>query len=110
MLKQLHKWWRNRKWVYLGYTQLWADVGKPTERTVCSVHFYAWGNNLKKRKWIIQGGPSYTESFLRNQPWYGTKVIPWLNGGDMWKPIQTPIAIAGNLIDFYKDPASVEPK
>lgn len=102
-MKNVLEWWRGRKWVYLGQTGLnIVYTNKTTNEEVdqkeCFVHFYAWQNNMKKRKYKY-GGPD--SSTFEKDPWFHKHMMPWLEGGDMWKPISKPIAVQGNLVNFY---------
>ena len=105
-MKKVLEWWRGRKWVYLGQTALevvYTDRKTKKEvrpRTEQIVHFYAWQNNMKKRKFTVSGGESL--SHFKNDVWYDKNMVPWLEGGDIWKPISKPIAVQGNLVNFYK--------
>jgi hypothetical protein len=103
-MKKVLEWWRGRKWVYLGQTSLILsytnrDTNVEVRKADCMVHFYAWQNNMKKRKYKYAGPDP--DTFERDQ-WYHKNVVPWLEGGDIWKPIAKPIAVQGNLVNFYK--------
>lgn len=97
-MKKVLEWWRGRKWVYLGQSELvWVegeDKGKPSGTIL---HFYAWQNNMKVRKITC----SDNTDNCKRRPWWHRDIVPWLEGGDIWKPISRPIAVQGNLVNFY---------
>lgn len=108
-MRKLLKWWKGRRWVYLGYTEVGyvytedAPRKKGKKGTAGTMHFWAWANNMKHRKytWEVVHEPC-TINWYKRLPGYQTTIIPWLEGGDIWKPIQHPIAVQGDLINFYK--------
>ena len=102
-MKRLLRWWRGRKWVYLGQTELHYEGDKTGKKLQYAgvVHFWAWQNNMKVRKWKYVGQCSFDRLSIHDE-WYNKNIAPWLEGADMWKPITKPIAVTGTLVDFYK--------
>ena len=109
-MKRLLRWWRGRKWVYLGQTKLNLvtynanikdEKGNPSviNTEVEIIQFYAWQNSMKCRKFVISEND--TMARFKKDVWYHEHIVPWLEGGDIWKPIKRPIAVQGNLVNFY---------
>lgn len=98
-MKKVLDWWRGRKWVYLGFSELTATKQQKTI-DIGVVHFWMWQNNNKIRKFDFQS-TNYSLSSFKAWNWYQKSMIPWLEGGDIWEPISTPIAVQGNLVNFY---------
>lgn len=105
MLKSLWKWYKNRKWVYIGYSE-WkyiyisgSNKGKNGDAGV--MHFYIWKNNdkIRKTRWS-QINYLCDEKWTKGVQRYATEIIPWLEGADLWKPIQHPIATQGTVINY----------
>ena len=65
------------------------------QKTVSVVHFYIRDKNEKKRK--VDKRPH--DPYWTNWPYYNTETLPWLEGGDMWKPVSHPVAVKGTLIN-----------
>lgn len=92
------------KWEYLGWTQL-HDVRHgeqcTKENETAVVHYYARVKNQKKRKVTFSTGSA--SPWMIRSGWYNRSVVPWLEGGDMWKPIQHPVAVRGTLINYLSN-------
>lgn len=86
--------WRYGEWRYIGYAELFNKID-PNKTITHVVHFYVRDKNEKKRKTEIWP----REPYLENWAYYNTKVVPWLEGGDMWKPVSHPVAVKGTLIN-----------
>ena len=104
-MKKVLEWWRGRKWVYLGQSELQHysianDTKEKKNIEKAFVHFYAWQNNMKCRKYEFPYSRDWQQT-LEKSEWYHYELIPWLAGGDIWKPIKRPIAVQGNLVNFY---------
>lgn len=102
-MKKLLKWWQGRRWEYLGHSQLVryaaADKEKKNPEKAGVLHFYAWVNNQKKRKVEYSDG----NSILKAGNYYQRAIVPWLEGADMWKPIDHPVAVRGTLINHISN-------
>jgi hypothetical protein len=81
------------KWGYLGYTEMQYCDGDG--KTVGIVHFYARDKNQKKRKAVYK--PEFIK--LSSIIYHEKEIVPWLEGGDMWKPILHPVAVKGTIIN-----------
>src|SRR5262245_5774010 len=74
------------EWVYLGWTEVsYADQrGKTTNKD--TLQFYALTPDLKKRK----ANYVWPDQYMKAHGWYQQMVIPWLEGGNLYIPIQNP--------------------
>lgn len=93
MGKKLIAWLRTffEPWHHLGYVEIVFTSGeKVTGR--CTIHLYAKGEGLTKRKVELGGSSNNWESHT----YYQQMVVPWLKGGSLYGPVDKPS-------DWFKD-------
>jgi hypothetical protein len=95
--------WRYGKWRYIGYTEL--SNKKEPDKTTSVVHFYIRDKNEKIRK--AEKVPY--DPFWTSWTWYNINIVPWLEGGDMWKPVCHPVAVKGTLINHLTQQPPSQP-
>ena len=100
-------WLRGKRWVYLGCNTLfYSDYVE--KGYAATVHFYIRNGDQSKRKVEIATVFEYTRRNIVHSQWYQENVVPWLNGGNLWKPIRSPLGIGapkdkdGKVVDFPK--------
>jgi hypothetical protein len=88
--------WRYGKWRYIGYSDLVYKSGTKKDQYADTIHFYVRDKNEKIRRIDYSGHSIKNEA----HEFYNQMIVPWLEGGDMWKPVCHPIATKGTIINY----------